>query len=69
MSFIPESWKLEIVCWRNPRQSEEGWQQSNLVPRKVRPFFGLCLVTKTKAATTYTLLLLITILRLLNLNE
>ena len=27
--------------WPNPRQSEEGWQQLNLVPRKVRTFFGL----------------------------
>ena len=27
--------------WLNPRQSEEGWQQSNLVLRKVRRFFGL----------------------------
>ena len=26
--------------WPNPRQSEEGLQRSNLVPRKVKPFLG-----------------------------
>ena len=39
-SFTTYCWKLNRLL--NPRQSEEGWQQSNLVPRKVRPFFGLC---------------------------
>ena len=26
--------------WPNPGQSEEGLKRSNLVPRKVKPFFG-----------------------------
>jgi hypothetical protein len=42
--------------WPNPRQSEEGWKQSNLAPRKVRPFFGLYLVILGKSKlTTLTL--------------
>ena len=45
--LIPQTLIANLVkkvhgLWPNPRQIEEGWQQSNLIPRKVRPFFGLC---------------------------